>query len=180
MLVLWQLYDDVYNRKSTRVEIRRHSFEFLLQYLPGAWILVNYLYPLIHSCLLWKWNGLPMSENSCDVVLGDICQSTYNSWHIFLKENLFVIIPLFFFFGYFLQKVSEKVGGAEGTKLDDDFKEMERVSLHHLDSLDIKSPSILRGEARKEGGSCSPRAPENAKVTPKSTLFVMYIVKQKM
>uniref|UniRef100_A0A672V8I8 BAR domain-containing protein n=1 Tax=Strigops habroptila TaxID=2489341 RepID=A0A672V8I8_STRHB len=28
------------------------------------------------------------------------------------------------------QKVSEKVGGAEGTKLDDDFKEMERVSLN--------------------------------------------------
>jgi len=26
--------------------------------------------------------------------------------------------------------VSEKVGGAEGTKLDDDFKEMERVSLN--------------------------------------------------
>lgn len=33
---------------------------------------------------------------------------------------------------YLLQKVSEKVGGAEGTKLDDDFKEMERVSLHFL------------------------------------------------
>lgn len=28
----------------------------------------------------------------------------------------------------FLQLVSEKVGGAEGTKLDDDFKEMEKVS----------------------------------------------------
>lgn len=27
----------------------------------------------------------------------------------------------------FLQLVSEKVGGAEGTKLDDDFKEMEKV-----------------------------------------------------
>lgn len=27
------------------------------------------------------------------------------------------------------QKVSEKVGGAEGTKLDDDFKEMEKVLL---------------------------------------------------
>ena len=39
--------------------------------------------------------------------------------------------------------MSEKVGGAEGTKLDDDFKEMERVSLHHFDS-------ILRGEGRKE------------------------------
>lgn len=26
--------------------------------------------------------------------------------------------------------MSEKVGGAEGTKLDDDFKEMERVSLN--------------------------------------------------
>lgn len=31
---------------------------------------------------------------------------------------------------YLLQKVSEKVGGAEGTKLDDDFKEMERVSVY--------------------------------------------------
>lgn len=49
--------------------------------------------------------------------------------NIFLKEILFLII---LFFGYFLQKVSEKVGGAEGTKLDDDFKEMERVSLHYL------------------------------------------------
>jgi hypothetical protein len=28
--------------------------------------------------------------------------------------------------------VSEKVGGAEGTKLDDDFKEMERVSFPFL------------------------------------------------
>lgn len=33
---------------------------------------------------------------------------------------------------YLLQKVSEKVGGAEGTKLDDDFKEMERVSFPFL------------------------------------------------
>lgn len=31
-----------------------------------------------------------------------------------------------------LQKVSEKVGGAEGTKLDDDFTEMEKVSLKSL------------------------------------------------
>lgn len=36
-------------------------------------------------------------------------------------------------FGCFPQKVSEKVGGAEGTKLDHDFKEMERVSLHHIE-----------------------------------------------
>jgi hypothetical protein len=28
---------------------------------------------------------------------------------------------------FVLQLVSEKVGGAEGTKLDDDFKEMEKV-----------------------------------------------------
>lgn len=39
---------------------------------------------------------------------------------------------MFPFCCYLLQKVSEKVGGAEGTKLDDDFKEMERVSLHFL------------------------------------------------
>lgn len=30
-----------------------------------------------------------------------------------------------------LQKVSEKVGGAEGTKLDDDFREMEKVKLKY-------------------------------------------------
>lgn len=31
-----------------------------------------------------------------------------------------------------LQKVSEKVGGAEGTKLDDDFREMEKVKLKYV------------------------------------------------
>lgn len=31
--------------------------------------------------------------------------------------------------------VSEKVGGAEGTKLDDDFKDLERVREHPVDSL---------------------------------------------
>lgn len=37
----------------------------------------------------------------------------------------------FFFFGLFiLQRVSEKVGGAEGTKLDVDFTEMEKARLH--------------------------------------------------
>lgn len=41
------------------------------------------------------------------------------------------LIILFFFFGLFvLQRVSEKVGGAEGTKLDDDFTEMEKARLH--------------------------------------------------
>ena len=93
--------------------------------------------------------------------------------HIFKRKFIYNNSIFFFFFCYFLQKVSEKVGGAEGTKLDDDFKEMERVSLHHFDS-------ILRGEGRKERGSCSPRAPENAKVTLESTLFLMNIVKQKM
>lgn len=38
----------------------------------------------------------------------------------------------------FLQLVSEKVGGAEGTKLDDDFREMEKVSREEETSL--KSP----------------------------------------
>ena len=47
------------------------------------------------------------------------------------KRN-FIIILLF---GYFSQKVSEKVGGAEGTKLDDDFKEMERVRVRHIEFL---------------------------------------------
>lgn len=35
----------------------------------------------------------------------------------------------------FLQLVSEKVGGAEGTKLDDDFKEMEKVSREQEETL---------------------------------------------
>lgn len=39
---------------------------------------------------------------------------------------------------YFLQKVSEKVGGAEGTKLDEDFMQMEKVSvLQSYNSLRI-------------------------------------------
>lgn len=50
---------------------------------------------------------------------------TFNSFY--KGKKLFLMIP---FCCYFLQKVSEKVGGAEGTKLDDDFKEMERVSLY--------------------------------------------------
>ena len=97
--------------------------------------------------------------------------------HIFKRKFIYTNS---FFLGYFLQKVSEKVGGAEGTKLDDDFKEMERVSLSLKSSLDIKPPSILSGEGRKERGSCSPLVPEKEKVTLKSTLFLMYIVKQKM
>ncbi|KAF3814251.1 hypothetical protein GH733_018350 [Mirounga leonina] len=36
------------------------------------------------------------------------------------------------------QKVSEKVGGAEGTKLDDDFKEMERPGLHCITLPTVK------------------------------------------
>lgn len=31
------------------------------------------------------------------------------------------------------QMVSEKVGGAEGTKLDEDFKDLERVKYKHTD-----------------------------------------------
>lgn len=34
-----------------------------------------------------------------------------------------------FYFFCVLQKVSEKVGGAEGTKLDEDFTEMEKARL---------------------------------------------------
>lgn len=33
--------------------------------------------------------------------------------------------------------MSEKVGGAEGTKLDDDFREMEKVNIHNLLSFHI-------------------------------------------
>ena len=35
----------------------------------------------------------------------------------------------YFFILFALQKVSEKVGGAEGTKLDEDFTEMEKARL---------------------------------------------------
>uniref|UniRef100_A0A803YG68 BAR domain-containing protein n=1 Tax=Meleagris gallopavo TaxID=9103 RepID=A0A803YG68_MELGA len=41
-----------------------------------------------------------------------------------------------FSFFFKLQKVSEKVGGAEGTKLDDDFKEMER-------KVDVTSRAVM-------------------------------------
>uniref|UniRef100_A0A673GMS6 BAR domain-containing protein n=1 Tax=Sinocyclocheilus rhinocerous TaxID=307959 RepID=A0A673GMS6_9TELE len=37
------------------------------------------------------------------------------------------------------QKVSEKVGGAEGTKLDDDFKEMEKIHNNQKCLLSSKS-----------------------------------------
>lgn len=53
-----------------------------------------------------------------------------------------VQLNLSFFF--VLQKVSEKVGGAEGTKLDEDFKEMERVSQKMcIMSLQLQSWEIL-------------------------------------
>lgn len=38
-----------------------------------------------------------------------------------------------------LQRVSEKVGGAEGTKLDEDFVDMEKVSLLQLERCDSHS-----------------------------------------
>lgn len=38
-----------------------------------------------------------------------------------------------------LQRVSEKVGGAEGTKLDEDFMEMEKVSFLQLERCDSHS-----------------------------------------
>lgn len=38
------------------------------------------------------------------------------------------------------QMVSEKVGGAEGTKLDEDFKDLERVTCIHFLKI-----SILKG-----------------------------------
>lgn len=44
---------------------------------------------------------------------------------------------MLFFAVFVLQKVSEKVGGAEGTKLDEDFTEMEKARLNspHRSSL---------------------------------------------
>lgn len=48
---------------------------------------------------------------------------------ISLLINAPILICFFLLFVSFLQKVSEKVGGAEGTKLDDDFTEMEKASL---------------------------------------------------
>ena len=55
-----------------------------------------------------------------------------------VSEHKNPYLPFFsFFLSFFLccfllQKVSEKVGGAEGTKLDDDFKEMEKVNIHEI------------------------------------------------
>lgn len=55
----------------------------------------------------------------------------------------------FVLFVSLLQKVSEKVGGAEGTKLDDDFTEMEKArlsSLHErvsMEALRIKVSLIV-------------------------------------
>lgn len=53
--------------------------------------------------------------------------------------------------------MSEKVGGAEGTKLDDDFKEMERVSLntayihyYHAFFLSRTGISVLVPESLRE------------------------------
>lgn len=38
---------------------------------------------------------------------------------------------------FVFQKVSEKVGGAEGTKLDDDFREMEKVLLEFTKQMSL-------------------------------------------
>lgn len=42
-----------------------------------------------------------------------------------------------------MQKVSEKVGGAEGTKLDDDFKEMEKVKTIHCISAEFQELQFI-------------------------------------
>lgn len=42
---------------------------------------------------------------------------------------------------FILQRVSEKVGGAEGTKLDEDFMEMEKVSFLHQELFSFKKHS---------------------------------------
>lgn len=48
---------------------------------------------------------------------------------IFLIIGMFVtFVCLFFSSRFFIQYVTEKMGGAEGTKLDLDFMDMERVS----------------------------------------------------
>lgn len=79
--------------------------------------------------LPWKWNCLPQSESGSRVMLHAVSKLCPKLLTWFCNEKKpFLMIP----FCYLLQKVSEKVGGAEGTKLDDDFKEMERVSLHFL------------------------------------------------
>lgn len=52
-------------------------------------------------------------------------------WKILNKSSLFVYLPSSFLL-FVLQRVSEKVGGAEGTKLDVDFTEMEKACLSSL------------------------------------------------
>lgn len=49
---------------------------------------------------------------------------THKSGYFSLSMEAFVCLVL--------QKVSEKVGGAEGTKLDDDFREMEKVKRKYV------------------------------------------------
>jgi hypothetical protein len=40
--------------------------------------------------------------------------------------------------------VSEKVGGAEGTKLDEDFKDLEKVSTHtHANTHTLRTRSVV-------------------------------------
>lgn len=48
-----------------------------------------------------------------------VIMSLHQHWNLFLKVILLLAL--------FPQMMSEKVGGAEGTKLDEDFKELERV-----------------------------------------------------
>ena len=66
------------------------------------------------------------------------------------------------------QLVSEKVGGAEGTKLDDDFKEMAKVTVEGClsDADSVTSPHRARpwhlggGEAYREGLGRSQASPQ--------------------
>ena len=39
--------------------------------------------------------------------------------------------------------VSEKVGGAEGTKLDEDFKDLEKVSTHTHANTHVRTRSVV-------------------------------------
>ena len=77
------------------------------------------------SCPLWRHYNAPTSQqrdNNSISLLSYVYQSCqYDFW-------------------FLLQYVSEKIGGAKGTELDDEFTEMERVS--NLDIVDLYYMSL--------------------------------------
>lgn len=73
-----------------------------------------------------------------------------------------------------LQKVSEKVGGAEGTKLDDDFKEMEKVIYLFLCDL---TPILISAKCEEGEAQRNSLVPCRCGFTHLKVIFVSVITK---